>query len=180
MLVIHIDGAEIFNDDTQEFISIDSQDLLLEHSLISISKWESKWRKSFLNSDDKTTEEVLDYIRCMTINKNIPLDVYYSMSEENLKKIRDYINSPMTATTFSTRDASSNTESIVTSELIYYWMTAYSIPFECEKWNLNRLLTLIRICSIKNQPAKKMSKSEIAKQNRAINAARRKKLNTRG
>jgi len=178
MLELIVPEQELYNDDTNEFVTVHKTNLKLEHSLISISKWESKWHKSFLNSADKTNEEVYDYIKCMTIN---PVDdsVYTALTNDNINEIMAYINDPMTATTIKDIPGKKNNETI-TSELIYYWMVALEIPFECERWHLNRLLTLIRVCNIKNQPPKKMSNREILNQNRALNAARRKKYHTRG
>lgn len=179
MLRITIPAAEQWDERKQEFISTKECSIQLEHSLVSLSKWESKWNKPFLGKDDKTEEEIIDYVRCMTITQNVDPNVYYAMSNDNIKAIRDYIDEPMTATTFRDAGGKSNKE-IITSELIYYWMIALNIPFECQKWHLNRLLTLIRVCNIKNQPDKKMKPNEIMKQNAALNAARRKKMNTKG
>ena len=180
MLCLHLDEKEMFNDSTQEFVYVKEQDLYLEHSLVSISKWESKWHKSFLSIKDKTDEEVIDYIRCMTINKNVDPAIYYCLSPDCLKQIEDYIQDPYTATTFVDHEERTPSRTIITSELIYYWMASYGIPFECEKWHINRLLALIKICSIKNAPDKKMSKNATMKQNRALNQARRQRLKTRG
>ena len=152
----------------------------LEHSLISLSKWESKWCEPFLSKKNLTNEESLDYIRCMTVSKNVDPEVYLHLTKENVDEIIEYINAPMTATTFSKNSNGKSSKEVVTSELIYYWMIAYQIPSEYEKWHLNRLLTLIRICGIKNSPPKKMSKGEVMRNNAALNAARRKKLNTKG
>lgn len=179
MLRITIPAAEQWDERKQEFISTKECSIQLEHSLVSLSKWESKWNKPFLGKDDKTEEEIIDYVRCMTITQNVDPNVYYAMSNDNIRSIRDYIDEPMTATTFRDVGNKSNKE-IITSELIYYWMIALNIPFECQKWHLNRLLTLIRVCNIKNQPDKKMKPNEIMKQNAALNAARRKKMNTKG
>lgn len=180
MLQITIPKSEIFNEDTGEFTYIKEQTLQLEHSLISLSKWESKWCKSFLNTSDKTAEEVLDYVKCMTITQNVNPLAYQFLSAENLKKINEYINAPMTATTFSNDKTSRRSRDIITSEVLYYDMISLGIPFECQKWHLNRLITLIRVCSVKSQPPKKMGRTELANRNRALNAARRKQLNTRG
>lgn len=180
MLQITIPKSEIFNEDTGEFTYIKEQTLQLEHSLISLSKWESKWCKSFLNTSDKTAEEVLDYVKCMTITQNVNPLAYQFLSSENLKKINEYINAPMTATTFSNDKTSRRSRDIITSEVLYYDMISLGIPFECQKWHLNRLITLIRVCSVKSQPPKKMGRTELANRNRALNAARRKQLNTRG
>lgn len=178
MIEIFIPEAEHFDDETNEFFTVKKQTLKLEHSLVSISKWESKWHKSFLNSDSKSYEEILDYIRCMSINP-VDQNVLLSLTDQNLKDIQDYIQNPMTATVIKdTYNRKSN--EIITSELIYYWMVALEIPFECEKWHINRLLTLIKVCNIKNQPSKKMSKRDIYSQNRMLNEARRAKYHTRG
>ena len=155
------------------------QTLCLEHSLVSLSKWESKWCKPFLSSD-KTDEEFLDYIKCMTLNPKVPDEVYYQLTNDNIQAIVDYINAPMTATTFSEDKTKKPNREIVTAELIYYWMIELKIPVKFEKWHIKRLLTLIRVCEIKNQPPKKQSKRDIMSRNAALNAARRKKLNSKG
>ena len=152
--------------------------ICLEHSLISLSKWESKWCKPFISSE-KTDEEFLDYIKCMTLTQNVPSDIYDRLSVENINEVMKYINAPMTATTFSKYNQKPNRE-VITSELIYYWMITLNIPVEFEKWHINRLITLIRICEIKNSQPKKQSKREIMSRNAALNAARRKQLHTKG
>ena len=181
MLQITIPGDEFWDETKQEFVTTKEQTLQLEHSLVSLSKWESKWHKSFFSKDEKTSDEVLDYIKCMTITKNVDPDVYNRLDSKNMKEINDYIENPMTATTFRQEPTKGSIRGeTVTAELVYYWMIAMQIPFECQKWHLNRLLTLIRVCEVKNQPQKKMSKRDIMSQNAALNAARRKKLNTKG
>lgn len=160
MLQISIPAQEYFDERTEEFISVKPHILQLEHSLISISKWEAKWHKPFLGKDEKTEEETLDYIRCMTITQNVDPMVYRAIPTAELEKAKAYINDPMTATWFNDRDKRPPSRKVITSELIYYWMVANQIPFECEKWHFNRLMTLIRICGEKNQPPKKMSKSD--------------------
>ena len=179
MLEITIPSLELWDEEKQEFISVKGTTLKLEHSLVSLSKWESKWCKPFLSRDDKTKEETLDYIKCMTLTQNVDPDVYRYISTENVNKVIEYINAPMTATTIR-EDKKGGNKEVVTSELIYYWMVALTIPFECQKWHLNRLLTLIRVCNVKNQPPKKMSKREIMSRNASLNAARRQQLNTNG
>lgn len=179
MLTIVVPEREFFDDEKNTFIYSKETTLQLEHSLVSLSKWEAKWNKPFLSSDDKTDEEILDYIRCMTVTQNVDKSVYYRLSRENINKINEYINLPMTATTFSDKNGSRNKE-VITAEIVYYWMIALNIPFECQKWHLNRLLTLIKVCTIKNTPPKKMSKKEIMNRNRALNASRKKALGTRG
>lgn len=171
---------EEWDEGKQEFIEPEYKTIQLEHSLVSLSKWESKWNKAFLSKKEKTLEETLDYIKCMTLTQNVNSDIYDKLTDENVDQIQKYINAPMTATTFyEDRTGKANNETI-TSELIYYWMIALNIPFECQKWHLNRLLTLIRVCNIKNAPPKKYSKREIMSRNAALNAARKKQLNTRG
>lgn len=179
MLIITIPSQELFNEVTNEFVSTKEHTLQLEHSLVSLSKWESKWNKPFLSRDQKTIEQTLDYIKCMTITQNVNPEIYNFLTDGNIEAINNYIDAPMTATTFSDSGNSHNRE-IVTSELIYYWMISLNIPMECQKWHLNRLLTLIRVCNVKNAPAKKMSKKDIMSRNAALNAARRKKLNSKG
>ena len=179
MLKITVPEMEFYDEDNNEFIMFNKQVLQLEHSLVSISKWESKWHIPFLDGKDKTLEQIIDYVRCMTITQNVKPEVYNRLTEDNLKAINDYIENPMTATTFSDINQRPSRE-IITSEIIYYWMVSFNIPFECQKWHLNKLLTLIKVCNIKNSPPKKMSRQEILSRNRALNEARKKNLNTRG
>lgn len=179
MLKIVVPELELWDEEKQEFSTLKETTIQLEHSLISISKWESKWHKAFLSKKDKSNEEIIDYIRCMTITQNVPEDVYYRLSDENMEAINKYIDDPMTATYFHD-DEQANSRETVTSELIYYWMIIQNIPVNFEKWHLNRLLSLIKVCNIKNSPPKKMSSKEIMRRNSALNAARRKKYNTKG
>ena len=181
MLNITIPAIDGWDDDKQEFVDIKpSRTLSLEHSLISLSKWESKWCKPFISTKDKTQEEIIDYIKCMTLTQNVADDVYNRLNFENIKQINEYINAPMTATRFFNDKNVKTSREQITSEIIYYWMITLNIPFECQKWHLNRLLTLIRVCNIKNQPPKKMSRREILSRNAALNAARRKQFNSKG
>lgn len=179
MLRLIVPEKELYDERTGLFVRTKKQVLQLEHSLVSLSKWESKWHKPFLSKNEKSGEEMLDYIRCMTITQNVPDEVYFALDTNELIKINDYLNDSMTATTITKQQGKSRGE-IVTSEIIYYWMISLQIPFECEKWNLNRLLTLIEVCNIKNSPGKKMSKSEIMRRNRTLNAARKQQMHTRG
>lgn len=179
MLTITIPAREMFDEKTGTFFTIKGQTLQLEHSLVSISKWESKWHKAFLSKDKKTYAETIDYIKCMTITQNVASEVYEYIPNSIIKEIDDYISAPMTATTFSDNIQQGRKE-IPTSEVIYYWMIAQNIPMECQKWHLNRLLTLIRVCGIKNAPPKKRSKKDMINQYAALNAARRQQLNTKG
>ena len=180
MLTIIVPKTESWDEINEEFIYRDEQVLKLEHSLVSLSKWESKCCKPFLTKDAKSAEETIDYIRCMTLTQNVKPDVYERLSSDNIAQVNQYIQSPMTATWFCETNASNKNSEQVTSELIYYWMIALNIPFECQKWHLNRLFTLIRVCNIKNQPPKKRSRREILSRNAALNAARCKQLNTTG
>lgn len=185
MLTIKVPPKEYFIEETSTFHQFPGATLQLEHSLVSISKWEAKWKKPFLTDQKKTTEELKDYVRCMTITQNVPSDVYDFLTRENIATINNYIHDSYTATTFKSPPGASKSRKsseTQTSELIYYYMIACEIPFECQKWHLNRLLTLIHICSIKNDPKgqKKMSKHDIYSQNKALNAARRAKYGTHG
>lgn len=173
-------NPEGWDEKRQEFVKPKTQILQLEHSLVSLSKWESKWCKPFFSNEEKSYEEVLDYIKCMTITQNVDPEVYNHLTESNITDINNYINAPMTATTFTNDKGHGNNREIITSELVYYWMIALNVPVEFQKWHINRLLTLIRVCEIKNSPQKKMSKNEIMSRNAALNEARRKKLNSRG
>lgn len=181
MLRITIPAGEAFNEQTSEFISIKEQVLSLEHSLVSISKWESKWCKPFLGKEPKTRVEMIDYIRCMTLTQNVDPNVYDFINSDNIEQISKYIEAPMTATWFNEKETKGkHNNEVITSEIIYYWMVSFNIPVEFQKWHLNRLLTLIKVCSLKNEPQKKMSKREILDRNKAINKARRESMHTSG
>lgn len=173
-------SSEGWDEIKEEFVEAKTQTLQLEHSLVSLSKWESKWCKPFLSKDNKTDEEIIDYIKDMTITQNVNPDVYSHLTVENFREIDRYINAPMTATTFSEDKNGKHSREIITAELIYYWMIALNIPFECQKWHLNRLLTLVRVCNIKNAPPKKRSKRDTARRYAEMNAARKQQLNTKG
>lgn len=181
MLIIDIPETESFNSITNEFVYIKEQTLQLEHSLLSISKWEAKWKKPFI-SEQKTREETIDYIRCMCITKGVDDAVFDNLPPKAIQQVQSYIDDSMTATTInnSRPDNRRGKKEVITSEIIYYWMIIYGVPFECEKWHLNRLLTLIRVCDIKQSPGKTMGKNEIYQQNRALNEARKKRLHTKG
>lgn len=176
MLKITIPETELWDKNKREFLYVKETTLQLEHSLVALSKWESKWCKPFLTNNEKTREELIDYIRCMTITQNVKPEVYLAITSENIDEISAYIKAPMTATWFSEDKTSKPSRETLTSELIYYWMLTLNIPVEFQKWHLNRLMTLIKICNRKNQPKKKMSREEMA----ALNRARRKQLNSKG
>lgn len=180
MLSITIPGEEVFNDETQEFIKYDDVTMDLEHSLVSLSKWESVWEKPFLSSASKSEEETRSYIEMMAIG-DFPPEVFQRLNESNLNAVNDYLNRKMTATWFNeaARGGKRSSETI-TSEIIYYWMISLNIPSSFETWHLNRLFTLIKVFNEKNAPKKKMSASEIAARNRRLNAERKQRLNTEG
>lgn len=179
MLKLHVPSLELFDNRTSEFITIHGGEVRLEHSLLSVYRWESKWEKPFLVPKPKTREESIDYIRCMVIESEIDPDLFSYFPDSILEQVDEYINRPMTATTFAKSDEPPSRD-IVTAEILYWQMTVLGIPLEFEKRHLNHLLTLIKVCSIKNGPQKKMSKKEIFKQNRALNAARKKQFHTKG
>lgn len=179
-LTIVVPGREFFDSKKNEFIEVKETKLTLEHSLISVSKWEAKWHKPYLSRDEKTPEETIDYIRCMTLNGPVDPKVYQALTRQNVEEIANYIQDPMTATTIK-RENKRPSREIITNEIIYYWMTALNIPFDpCQKWHLSRLMTLIEVCSIKNQPPKKMSQIDAMKRQHALNASRLAKYHTTG
>ena len=184
MLSITIPPFSFFDERTEEFIEFDKPThLQLEHSLLSISKWESKWHKPFIGNSltpPKTNEELIDYIRCMTLTQKVDPQVYLGINNDVLQKVTAYIEDSMTATTFSDEHNKKFNSEIITAEIIYYWMVALKIPFECQKWHLNRLLMLVQVCNEKNKPPKKMSQKSIMTRNAALNAARRAKLHSKG
>ncbi len=189
MLRIKISGGESWDEANECFVYPKDTEICIEHSLVSISKWESKWHKPFLNNnskrDEKTLEELLDYVKCMTLTQNVDPEVYSRLSSKNIEDITRYIDDPMTATTTHAYDEAAKknkgkSKETVTSELIYYWMFSLNIPKECEKWHINRLITLIKVCSIKNSPPKKQSKRSMAKQRSALNAKRRAAMHSKG
>lgn len=184
MLQITIPAVEQWDERAQEFVNTKEQTLCLEHSLVSLSKWESKWHKCFLKSSkldpEKTYEETLDYVKCMTITQNVDPKTYACLTRKNFEDINAYIEDPMTATYFPDKKVQGVSRDKITAELIYYWMISLGIPFECQKWHLNRLFALIKVCGIKNAPPKKMSRSELMARNSALNAQRRARLGSRG
>ena len=181
MLRIEIPSCALWDEKNEEFVYTKGQTLQLEHSLISLAKWEAKWQKPFLSKQAKTMEETVDYIRCMTLSQNVDPNIYNFLTTDNLEEIFHYIESPQTATYIrDSQNRRGGRGEIVTSELIYYWMVAFGIPFECQKWHLNRLLTLIRVCERKNQPSKKRSMRDVMRQNSSLNASRRAKLHSKG
>jgi hypothetical protein len=179
MLPITIPKQEFWDEEKEMFVYVKETKLQLEHSLISLSNWESKWHKPFLENKDMTVEELKDYIRCMTLTKNVDPKIYDYIPSNVMDEIHDYIKDPMTATWFS-ESKSSGKKEIITAEIIYYWMVTLNVPVQFEKWHLNRLLTLIRVINAKNAPKKKMSKREIYERNNKLNEARKAKHKTKG
>ncbi|MBQ1555236.1 MAG: hypothetical protein II828_01105 [Clostridia bacterium] len=180
MIEITVPASDWWDEQSEQFLPIEQAILQLEHSLVSVSKWEAKWHKAFLGRKEKTAEELLDYVRCMTLTPNVNALVYYGLTEQNIQQINEYIEAPMTATRFPEKEQKHSRRETVTAELIYYWMISLNIPFECQYWHLNRLLALVRVCSLKNQPPKKMKQKDLLKRNAAINTQRRKQLHTKG
>ena len=180
MLTLVIPPSEWWNPKKNEFITYKGETLYMEHSLVSISKWEAEYCKPFLSKQEKTVDEIRAYARCMTINKTVDPLTFNSLTAENLKQINDYIDAPMSAVKFKKGNEGPPSRETITSELIYYWMVALNIPFSCEKWHLARLMNLIRICNIKNKPSKKRSNSELTRQRTALNAERKARLHTTG
>jgi hypothetical protein len=179
MLKLVVPTIELFDEIKQEFMHTKEYELRLEHSLVSLSKWESKWCKPFLTKSDKTTEETIDYIRCMTITQNVDPMAYMCIQKKEMDEVANYIDAPMTATTI-VKEKGKITKEIITSEIIYYWMVSFNIPFECQTWHLNRLLTLINVCNIKNQPPKKMNRKEFMAKQKALNETRKAQYKTPG
>ena len=180
MLEIVVPAIEKWDERKEEFVYTKTQKLQLEHSLVSIQKWEAKWGKPFLSKDNKTDEEMLDYIRCMTITQNVNPDTYRCLSQENLKDINEYIGADMTATWFSKTSKGKPNRRVITAELIYYWMIALNIPQECKKWHFNQLITLIRVTEAEQAPNKKPNRKEEMERRRMLNKTRRAQLNSKG
>lgn len=180
MLRITVPETELFDETTQSFSIVEGFVLELEHSLVSLSKWESKFQTPFLVPGKKTSQQIIDYVKAMILTPEISPDVISRLSFENLSEINDYIDSKQSATTFGSMPDQKGRSEIITSELIYYWMVTFNIPFECETWHLNRLFSLIRICNLKNGKQKKMSQSQLAQRNRELNEQRLIQLNTTG
>ena len=180
MLTITVPGTEMFDEATDLFVTDGDFVLELEHSLVSLSKWEGIFEKPFLDSADKTPEEILSYVKCMTLTQEVPEEIFPRLSKDNLEAINEYIERKMTATWFDDSPGAPKTREVITAELIYYWMTVFNIPFTCELWHLNRLFTLIRVVNVKQAKPKKTSRADQAARNRELNAQRKAQLGTEG
>lgn len=182
MLEIILPATESYNEATKEFVTYSEYKLELEHSLSSLSKWESKWEKPFLSDETRTDEQTMDYIRCMTLTKDHPEilnHAYTRLTTDDYNRISEYIQASMTATWFNDKQGKPSRE-VITAEIIYYWMISHNVPAQYDQWHLNRLMALLKVCSLKSQPEKKMSRADIAQQNARINAERKAKYKTTG
>lgn len=176
-------SPEGWDAEKEEFVAPKTQTLQLEHSLVSLSKWESKWGKPYLTQDTKTFDETIDYIRCMTITQNVDPDVYNHLSNANIEQVNEYVNAKMTATWFAEdkgKKKKARNNRPITNELIYYWMISFGIPFKCEKWHLNRLLTLIEVCEREANPRKGPGTKQSIVSYAELNADRKAKFNSKG
>jgi hypothetical protein len=180
MLTITVPEQENYDEEREKFVTLPAVVLELEHSLVAVSKWESEFEKPFLSDASRTAEELLGYVRAMTLTPEIPPEVFLRLSGENFEKINGYINKRMTATTINRMAGAPANRSIITAELVYWWMSQFKIPPEFDTWHLNRLFTLIEIASVKSQPPKKMGRQDAAAQQRAINEARKQATGSRG
>lgn len=178
-MTVVIPDINLFDDEKQMFIKVKGETFKIEHSLVSISKWEAKWHKPFMSKEQKTDEELCDYVRCMTLTQNVRPEIYAYIPPIVMNSIIEYINDPMTATTIKRKQSKKQT-SIITSEVIYGWMIGLNIPVEFQKWHLNRLMTLIEVVNEQNSPKKNVGRHELMSQNAALNAARRKALHSKG
>lgn len=179
-LKLKIGGTEVYDERSNRFLIVDEMELEFEHSLWAISKWEQKYRKPFFGKDEKNTEETYDYLKCMLLTEDVDPGIVHKLNEGEIKAITDYINAPMTATWFTEREHKKSSQEIITAEIIYYWMTSLQIDFAWEKRHVNQLLTLVRVISEKNAPEKKMSRSELLRRNKSLNAQRRARTGSRG
>ncbi len=180
MLTINVAMQEGYDREKREFVTLVGFDLNLEHSLVSLSKWESEFKKPFLSDKPKTDDQTLWYIKAMILNEEVPEDLFARLKPSHAESINEYINDSMTATWFNeTADRRRNSE-VITAEIIYYWMIEFGIPVEFQHWHLNRLLTLIKVCNQKKTPPKKMSQREILQRQRELNEQRRAEHGTAG
>lgn len=181
MLSIIVPGREFYDEESELFVTVGETQLELEHSLVSLSKWESRWEKPFIGNAEKTTEQVTSYIQFMCLTPDVPPEVFDRVSNENLQEINDYLNSKMTATWFSADEtATKGPQEVITSEVVYYWMITMNVPMECQHWHLERLFTLLKVIQLKSAPPKKRNRADVAAQRRALNQKRQQEFGTKG
>ena len=181
MLKLTIQKQTVYDEKENRFYDVPETIVELEHSLLAISKWESKWHIPFLKKEERTRDQIIYYVYCMCLNEDMPLEWFCGLTNTQFKEISEYIDNPMTATTITNHEKKSKAiPETITSELVYYWMDECNINKECETWHLNRLLRLIEITSIKRQPEKKMGKKNTIAQNKALNATRRARMGSKG
>lgn len=180
MLSITIEPIELFDEVNNRIIRTEQYDVELEHSLVSLSKWESKWKIPFLGKTPKTNEQTIDYVRCMNLTPGVPPEAFDHLTDAFLEQVTAYIQQDMTATTFRETPGARPNREIITAEIIYYWMTQAQVDWRVEEWHLNRLMALLKVVNLKQSPGKKMSKAEIMAQQRALNEQRRQQLGTNG
>lgn len=185
MLKLVIPALELFDEKNNLFINQDEVTLELEHSLVALAKWESKWEKPFLGSDEKSTEETLDYLRCMTLNPDVPPEVYRRINDDHMAQVNKYLEAKMSATWFTEPKVSGNapvrrSRETITAEIIYYWIVALQLDWEVQHWHLNRLFTLIKVCNQKNAPEKKRPKRDMVAERQRLNAERKAAMKTQG
>lgn len=179
MLEITIPGGERWSDRENRFYYPKETTIRLEHSLVSLSKWEAKWEIPFIGNRNLTYEQNCDYVQCMNMTQNVSSEVFEFIPPETLAEIRQYVDKKMTATTISNTTGRKSRET-VTSEVIYCWMTELGIPFECQKWHLNRLITFIQVCQIRKAPQKKYRGSDLLRRNYELNELRKKQWGSNG
>ena len=180
MLTITIPPSELFDEARSEFLTTPGATIVAEHSLLALSKWESKFKRPLLASPEFSLEDLKSYFECMCFTPDVPSEVFQNANSATLSRVSEYLMDPHTATTVPRSKGSTLDRETVTSELIYYWMVALNIPFETETWNLNRLITLIEVCNHKSQKPKKTSRAELYSRNRELNRQRRAKYSTKG
>ncbi len=180
MLKILVTPTELYDNETNTFTNTEEFEVELEHSLLSLSKWEAKHQKPFLAAGKMTDDEILDYVMCMCLTESVTREMVKGGSDQIFREVNEYINSSQSATTFGEMPEKRGRGEVITSELIYYWLVAFTIPFECETWHLNRLFSLIRICNMKNSKPKKVAPGEAARQRKELNDKRKAEWGTSG
>lgn len=176
MLEIHIPELEFYDESNNEFFTRKPLDVSLAHSLISISKWEGIWKKAYFPSSYQEGLqgglEELSYVECMIIGKT-PSYVPMYLLQNHKRELHEYINDTQTATTLHQLGPRKGVTPTITSELIYYWMIKFGIPFECQRWHVSRLLALIEVCNNKeNAKGNKMNPVDSARYRYELNKKR--------